>query len=132
MNDCAICREETSTEAWVCLGRCGHWFHSLCLAQWLSYRLTCPLCRDQVEHLQQAYARQGLVLFAMAFGNCLDRLYDLPTSELSFTHHVHLANLLFCICTAYLTLPNTDTYLLRPTMDSCWKCWDCWKAYFFS
>ena len=46
---CAICLEDFAAEgAEVTTLRCGHEFHSECVAQWLPVQQRCPTCRQPV------------------------------------------------------------------------------------
>ncbi|MES2663219.1 MAG: RING finger protein [Pseudomonadota bacterium] len=47
-DDCPICLNKLET-AKLITTRCKHNFHNKCLAQWLSMRATCPICRHVLE-----------------------------------------------------------------------------------
>jgi hypothetical protein len=46
--ECSICMEEFDSTQVIRRTRCGHVFHSKCLAGWLKAGHTCPLCRTDL------------------------------------------------------------------------------------
>lgn len=52
---CAICLSEYQTgEKLRILNACQHHFHSDCVAKWLSMEKSCPLCKKDIDFVQQA------------------------------------------------------------------------------
>lgn len=132
MDLCSICREPVEADAEQCHIRpCGHTFHCMCVSKWFAFRLNCPMCRAPVTELDGYDHVSTLLVFALSFGDCLDRLYRMPSSEVLFEHHELLASLLFFVCTKYLETDHTMCRTFRHTMDSCWKCWNQWQDHYF-
>lgn len=46
---CAVCLEGYSWTNNVSKLPCGHVFHSMCVFNWLSTRVTCPVCRRRLD-----------------------------------------------------------------------------------
>lgn len=45
---CCICHDNEQTE-WSAITKCGHVFHTTCLAKSLNYRHRCPSCREECK-----------------------------------------------------------------------------------
>ena len=55
--DCTICRQSINTDSiyaiekgfksQVCVGKCGHIFHTECIKPWLMSNKRCPICSEQ-------------------------------------------------------------------------------------
>ena len=48
-NPCSICLDHLEEGQMSLSLRCSHFFHTICLEQWLKKRNTCPLCKDEVK-----------------------------------------------------------------------------------
>ena len=46
---CSICLEEFLNDEDVSLIKCGHIFHSSCIKEWSTYKITCPVCRSELK-----------------------------------------------------------------------------------
>ena len=46
---CCICHDETQSEGFVDLPRCGHGVHGECMSMWTQRSYQCPLCRRRVS-----------------------------------------------------------------------------------
>lgn len=42
---CIICHDSFSTGGPCVVTKCGHVFHSICVAEWIDYNRSCPSCR---------------------------------------------------------------------------------------
>ena len=45
---CTICLEKQIKGDDVCILQCCHMFHYQCIKQWMKYKKTCPLCRNNI------------------------------------------------------------------------------------
>lgn len=50
--NCLICYEPLTVHRSCNATKCGHVFHSICLAAWIQYNRTCPTCRAAVNRNQ--------------------------------------------------------------------------------
>lgn len=57
LNDCVVCFEKIQIDEQVSYNPgCLHVLHKKCMAEWLDYSSTCPLCRQVVSTPQVADA----------------------------------------------------------------------------
>jgi hypothetical protein len=46
---CYVCHDSVPVGTSVTAMRCGHWYHTACLAQWLWHNASCPTCRADIQ-----------------------------------------------------------------------------------
>lgn len=44
LDECIICISETVSADELCILKCNHTYHKICIDKWLSKQKTCPIC----------------------------------------------------------------------------------------
>src|SRR5271156_66552 len=61
--ECAICQDDAELGSEVAVLPCNHWYHRICVSEWLKQHDTCPSCRKSVmrpgEQRSQSEQRSG-------------------------------------------------------------------------
>jgi len=47
---CAICYDNFEDQEVVSLPECGHYYHIMCIKNWLSIKPECPCCKRSLSH----------------------------------------------------------------------------------
>lgn len=55
LSSCSICADQFEVGTCATQLPCKHWFHSDCLYSWLKLHNTCPLCRFELDTLDEEY-----------------------------------------------------------------------------
>lgn len=134
--DCSICYDTEDAEIFTSL-QCGHFYHSVCIKQWLDKHNTCPCCR-QIINDETFSIKESIMYYHEKIGSWVTKNEPFGINESTMYYYEKIRSLLLLVTFFYfmcsgLHLVNIIVFnayvetmnnvnLLKNDMENSFKC----------